>query len=335
MKNEKATWVRHAAPFCVMLLSTAAFAQTSAPQPPLKTTPTQMVDTLNGVFGQHKERAIHAKGTLLEGTFTPSPSASRISTAPHFQTTPVPVVVRFSNFAGIPDIPDTHPLASPRGLAIRFKLPDGTATDMVTHSFNGFPSSNADEFHDLLTALKASGPEAAKPTALDAYLGTHPIAKTFLTSPKPAPVSYGSLPYFGVNTLKFTNAKGQASYGRYRVVPVSAPAYLTDAQTKSAAPGYLADEVAHHVAREPLKFKLLLQVAQKGDKIDDPSVAWPETRQLVELGTLVINKMAENPTAAQKAIVFMPNALPKGIEVEDQMMNFRSASYAVSFGRRQ
>jgi catalase len=37
----------------------------------------------------------------------------------------VPVVVRFSDFAGVPSIPDTDPRASPRGMAIKFKLPDG------------------------------------------------------------------------------------------------------------------------------------------------------------------------------------------------------------------
>jgi catalase len=39
--------------------------------------------------------------------------------------------------------------------------------------------------------------------------------------------------------------------------------------------------------------------------------------------------------AVEKKIVFMPNSLPRGIEVEDQMVNFRSAAYGVSFSARQ
>lgn len=322
-------------PIGMLAVSTMALSQVTTPQPELKTSPTAMVDTLNGVFGDHKERAIHAKGTLLEGTFTPSPGAAAISMAPHLQKRAVPVIVRFSNFAGVPDIPDNHPLASPRGLAIRFQLPDGSTTDMVAHSFNGFPSADADQFRELLQALAASGPDAAKPTSLDQYLGTHPIAKNFLTAAKPAPVSYGSLPYFGVNAFKFSNAAGKVSYGRYKIVPVAAPAYLTDEQTKAAAPTYLGDEIVHHVAAGPVKFKLMLQIAAKGDQVDDPSIAWPDSRRTVELGTLVIDKVAPDMVAAQKAVVFMPNALPKGIAVEDQMVNFRASSYAVSFGRRQ
>ena len=92
--------------------------------------------------------------------------------------------------------------------------------DIVTHSFNGFPTANADEFAELLRAIGASGPEAPKPTALDTFLGTHPVAKTFLTTQKPAPVSYATVPYFGVNAFSFTNAAGHRSNVRYRFVPL-------------------------------------------------------------------------------------------------------------------
>ncbi|WP_175511332.1 hypothetical protein [Collimonas sp. OK307] len=37
------------------------------PQRELKSTPAEMVDTLNSVFGEHHSRAIHAKGIVLEG----------------------------------------------------------------------------------------------------------------------------------------------------------------------------------------------------------------------------------------------------------------------------
>jgi catalase len=90
---------------------------------------------LNGVFGKHPcARAVHAKGIMLEGTFTPSAFASSLSKAPHLQKTSVPVTVRFSDFAGIPDIPDLHELASPLGLAVKFHLPGGSETDIVGHS---------------------------------------------------------------------------------------------------------------------------------------------------------------------------------------------------------
>ncbi|NIF72140.1 catalase family peroxidase [Burkholderia sp. Ap-962] len=315
--------------------SSAAPAAATAPGE-AGSTPTQLVDALNGVFGKHAgARAVHAKGIVLEGTFTPAAGAHAISKAPHLQKASVPVVVRFSNFAGIPDIPDNHALASPRGFAIKFLLPDGSASDIVAHSFNGFPSPTADDFRDLLIALGKSGPDAPKPTPLDAYLADHPVAKAFLTAPKPAPVSYASLPYYGVNTFKFTNAAGKVTYGRYQFVPVAGAHYLDDAQTAKAAPDYLQKEIAERVKQGPLRFRLMLQLAQAGDKLDDPSIAWPDTRRRVELGTITINKLDEDNAAAQKRLLFLPAALPAGIEPADPMITARSAAYPVSFARRQ
>ena len=317
----------------VATLSTA-FAQSAAPVQ--KSTPTQLVDALNGVFGSHQgARAVHAKGIILEGRFTPGKAASSVSKAPHFQNKAVPVVVRFSNFAGVPVVPDNDGHASPRGLAVKFKLPNGDSSDIVAHSFNGFPSPTTDDFRDLLAALGSSGPNAAKPTPLDAYLGTHPVAKAFLTSPKPNPVSFASLPYFGVNTFKFTNAAGKATFGRYQFLPIGGAQYLSDAQAASASPGYLMEEIGPHVKKAPARFRLVLQIAGKDDRLDDPSVAWPDTRKTVELGVLAISRALADDPALDKKLLFIPGALPAGIEPADPMITARSTAYPVSFGRRQ
>jgi catalase len=257
-----------------------------------------------------------------------------LSKAPHLQRTAVPITVRFSDFAGVPAIPDTDPNASPRGMAVKFHLPDGSDSDLVMHSYNGFPTKTAAEFHDLLVALAASGPDAAKPTPLEKFFETHPIAKTFLTSEKPAPVSYGTLPYFGVNSFKFTNAKGDETLVRYRVQPETGDQYLTKEQLAAAGPNYLAEEIRKRVGNGPVRFKLLVQEAGDGDKIDDPSIAWPDSRKTVELGEIEIDTVNPDSDAAQRALLFIENAVPAGIEPADPMINIRSQAYAVSFARR-
>ena len=315
----------------------AASAQTSTNVPPAQTsTPEQLVDALNGVFGKHPgARAVHAKGIVLEGSFMPSRTASTISKAPHLQHTAVPVTVRFSDFAGIPDIPDNQGLASPRGLAIKFKLPDGSESDIVAHSFNGFPSPTTDDFRNLLIALASSGANVAKPTPLDKYLEAHPVAKAFLSAPKPAPVSYGTLPYYGVNTFKFINSAGNVTYGRYQFQPMAGAHYLTDDEAGKKAGDYLSEEIRAQVKQSPVRFKLVVQVAAPGDKLNDPSTAWPDSRQIVELGAISITKVVQDSDAAQRQLLFLPNALPSGIEAEDPMINARSAAYPVSYARRQ
>jgi catalase len=302
-----------------------------------KSVPEQVVDSLNAVFGVHPgARAVHAKGVVLEGTFTPSASAASVSKAAHLQKkkTPVPATIRFSDSTGLPAISDTDPGASPRGMAVKFHLPSGSKTDIVVHSFNGFPVATAVELRDFFLALAATKSGDPQPTALDTFLSTHPAAKAFVEAPKPAPVSYAMLPYFGVNAFKFTNAKGAATLGRYQLQPMAGEEFLTKEQLSTIGPDYLAIEIRERVRRGPIKFKLLVQVAESDDKLDDPTIAWPDTRKKVELGTITITKAVADSQTAEKKLLFMPGALVPGIEAADPMIAARSAAYIVSLSRR-
>jgi catalase len=268
----------------------------------------QLVDALNGVFGKQQPgvRAVHAKGVVLEGVFTPRNLASSLSKAPHLQKTSVPITVRFSNFAGILTIPDTDGLASPRGMAIRFRLPNRSDTDIVTHSYNGFPAATADEFRHLLIALGSSGSGAAKPTPLDVFLSAHPIAKKFLESQIPPPVSYATVSYFGVNTFRFTDAQGTVTFGRYQVRPADGDQSLQRDEVAKADPNYLSKEIRERVTRGAAQFRLLLEIANQGDNLDDPSIAWPQTRTKVELGTIDITQPVADDAAARRRLLFNP-----------------------------
>jgi catalase len=302
---------------------------------PQSSTPDELVDALNLVFGkQTYGRAVHAKGIVLEGRFLPSSSAADLSKAPHFQNVAVPVTARFSDFAGILTVSDTDALANPRGLALKFHLPDGSETDLVTHSFNGFPSPTADEFRQLLIALGSSGPGVATPTPADIYLAAHPIAKSFLESQQPPPVSYATLSYFGVNSFKFTNAQGQISFGRYRIEPQTGNKFLSSEEIAKTSPDYLADEIRRLVAHSPVRFNFRVQLSEPGDKIDDPSIAWPDARKTVEVGVIEITKVVPDSDAAERALIFLPSQLPAGIKPADPMIQARSDAYIVSFGRR-
>ena len=308
-----------------------------ADEPPAnpKSLAEQLVDAFNGVFGVHPGmRANHPKGIVLEGTFTPTAAAASVSKAAHLhkKKTPIPVTVRFSAGSGQPMVPDTSQM--PRGMAVKFSLPDGSTTDLVVLSFNGFPVATAEEFRDFLLAVGASGPDAPKPAPIEQFMGTPPAEKHFVESPKPQPVSYATLPYYGINAFKFTNAKGHVIFGRYQLRPVAGEHFLTQEQLATMDPNYLSTEIRERVRRGPAKFRLLLQVAEKGDKIDDPSIPWPDSRKQIELGTISITKAVADSQAAEKKLLFMPGALVPGIEAADPMIAARSASYVVSLSRR-
>src|SRR5215471_1845767 len=101
----------------VLALATALTSQVKAE--PAKETPLSMVNALHTAFGEHHARAVHTKGVVLEGTFTPSPEAKSIVSAPVFAGGPLPVVARFSLFAGVPDLPDNNDAASPAGFGVK------------------------------------------------------------------------------------------------------------------------------------------------------------------------------------------------------------------------
>jgi catalase len=278
---------------------------------------------------------VHAKGIVLTGKFTPSTTAASLSTAPHFQGGTLSVVARFSNFAGIPAVADTDPLADPRGLALRFHLPDGSDTDLVTHSFNGFPAATSDEFRRFLTALGTSPPGTPSPTPASTYLAAHPVAQHFMAAQQGPPTSYATLAYFGVNAFAFRNDKGVVQFGRYRIVPVGGVQLLGAAQIAEAAPDYLATELRTRVARAPIRFRLYVQLAGEGDQIDNPAIAWPESRPLLDLGLLEISAVAPDSAAADRELMFLPTKLPAGIEPADPMLVDRGNAYPESFRRRQ
>ena len=63
----------------------------------------EATDVANAVYGrQPGRRALHAKGTLLKGTFTATPEAATLSRAAHMQGEPVPATIWVSNGGGIP-----------------------------------------------------------------------------------------------------------------------------------------------------------------------------------------------------------------------------------------
>jgi catalase len=308
--------------------------QRDSTEPNQRHSPEQLVDALHTAFGNHRARAVHAKGIILEGVFTPDLRAATLTTAFHLQNRASIVTVRFSNFTGLPDIPDTSPSANPRGIALKFTMPDGSTTDIVGHSFNGFPTSTSDDFRDLLLAIAASGPDAAKPTTLDGFLESHPVAKTFLTTQK-TPASYATITYYGVNSFEFTNARGESRYVRYQFVPEGGEQLLTPEQSAKSGAAYLRDGIKARIATGPFRFAYYAQLAEPGDRIADPSIAWPDTRTRVLLGTIEVRSLAPNTVAEDRALSFSPTNLPDRIKPADPMLTFRAHAYPISVKERQ
>ncbi len=317
-------------------METVPESRAVVPKTETAVTPLQVVDALHEAFGNYPgARAMHAKGIILKGFFKPAHKARQLTTAPHLQGEAVPVTVRFSDFTGVPTMPNTEGSASPRGLALKFHLPGGAATDIITHSFNGFPVATTRELRELMLAIGASRHAAGKPTALDQFLVAHPAAKTFLTTQKPLPVSYATLTYYGVNSYQFTNAAGVSHFIRYQLIPEAGEAFLTSSQAALAGPDYLLQEIRQRVTRGTVAFTLCVQLAEAGDVVEDPSVAWPDDRKKRLLGRIEISNVTADTDEGEKELFFGPNNVTTGITAADPMLLDREEIYAVSVKERQ
>lgn len=301
----------------------------------------RLLKQFDGIFGLHPGcRPAHAKGMMLTGKFTPSSGAASLTRAPHMLRPSTTVTVRFSNSTGVPVIPDNDPNANPRGMAVRFHLAEHSHTDIVSHSVDAFPARTGDEFLEFLQAVATSDPskpsDPAHPWPIEKFLGSHPAALAFVQAPKPAPSSFARETYFGVTAYHFANKDGATRFGRYRIVPVAGNDHLDAAATAAKKPNYLFDELLERVARNPIEFRLLAQLADGGDVVDDATIHWPADRKLLELGTITLTQPVVNNAADQKQIIFDPIPRIDGIEPSaDPLLELRAAIYLISGRRRR
>ncbi|MEI9897049.1 MAG: catalase family peroxidase [Chthoniobacter sp.] len=294
----------------------------------------QAFDDLHGVFPGH--RPAHAKGKLLAGTFTPTPEAARLSVAPHFQA-PTPVFVRFSNFAGVPMAADNDPnQSSPRGCAVRFQLGDHVHTDIVAHSTDGFPVRTAPEFAEFLRAIAASGPDVPHPTPIEQFLGSHPKALAFVTTPKPIPTSFAHESFFSVTAYAFVDAAGARQFGRYRILPEAGNEYLSAEAAAAAGPNFLMEELATRLASQPIQMQLWVQLAAVGDVVDSVHEQWPPDRPQVLLGVIALTQLVADDDAEGRRIIFDPIPRVAGVEPSaDPLLEPRADVYVMSGRRRR
>ena len=295
------------------------------------------LQAFDNLFGLHPGfRPVHAKGVLLSGTFTPSTGVGALTRAPHVSRSSLRIEVRFSDFAGVPAVPDYDENASPRGIAVRFYLAEHVHTDIIGHSVEGFPTHTSEELVQFLRALHASGPDAPKPTPVESFLASRPAALRFVQTPKPIPTSFAKESFYSVSAYRFTNSGGISKFGRYRVIPQDGNEYLEPSAPAKKNPDFLFDEIKGRIASGSVKMRILVQVASDGDVVDDSTVQWPAQRPLVEFGTIELNGLVPDEEAAQRQIIFDPIPRVDGIEPSgDPLLEERASLYLVSGRRRR
>jgi len=287
----------------------------------------EIIDVLATIFGKHAgARAVHAKGEVYKGSFVATADALKFCKAPHFTGASIPLTLRLSDFAGIPTLPDTDPNASPRGFAVRFHTALGD-TDIVAHSYNGFPVANAEEFLEFAKALASN--------TIQAFAAEHPATALFASTPKPTPKSFANETFYGVNAFRFLNPSGEMKHARYQIVPYAGDERLTAEEVAMKGPNFLFEELAERLKKGPVEYMLIAQVADSTDNVTDATSIWPESRPKIELGKISITSEDADSKAAEKKLIFDPVHVIDGIELsDDPLILARSGIYSVSYSRR-
>jgi catalase len=292
----------------------------------------QAVDAINDISGRHEgHRAAHAKGTLLRGTF--SPSGSGLTTAAHMGGDAVPVTARVSNGGGDPGIPDYA--KEGRGLAVKFYLPDGSKTDIVALSLPCFFVRTPEDFLEF-TRLRKPDPKTGQPDfeKLGEWMGRHPeagpaIQAALSTDP---PESYATVAYNSIHSFRWTAPDGTERWVRYRFEPEEGERTLSEDAARELGRDYLQEEI---VARDVAAFTLVVIVADDADDVNDPTVAWPEERERIEVGRLELSGPDTEREQGDDILVFDPTRVADGIDLsDDEILRFRPRAYAASVTRR-
>jgi catalase len=296
----------------------------------------EAVDLLHETYGAHGgHRAVHAKGVVCRGSFTATPEAARLTRAAHMQGEPVQVTARFSNGSGNPTSRDF--VQDGRGMAVKFYLPDSSRTDIVALNLPRFFVRTPEDFISFTRASKRLPLINQPGPRFGLYLAKHrealPAVRAFLSLKPPA--SYARLRYNALHAYRWLDAEGAGRYVRYSWLPEAGEATISGPEAKQAGPDYLQEELVDRLGREPIRFRLQVQLAGEGDPIADSTAVWPEQREKVVVGTLEITELETGRDTGGDVLVFDPTRITDGIELSDDPIPlFRSQAYSVSVEER-
>lgn len=315
----------------VVAVAAGAFAYTGGFLSPDRVTPEKLVAGLAPPGGPALgHRRNHAKGICFTGVFESNGQGAALSRAQVFASGQYPALGRFNLATADPNAPDAT--VRVRGMGLQITTPDGGVwrSAMIDPPF--FPVASPDAFYALLQASHSKEPDA-----MANFAKAHPEIGAFGAWAKSAPwtSSYAEDPFNGLNSFLFVDASGAEHAVRWSLKPQAQAVPTTPEELAKLGPNYLETEITDRVGKGPQRWDLLVTVAEPGDQTANPSLAWPEGRRTVNVGTLVVQKIEDERDGPCRDINFDPTILPEGIKVsDDPFPAARSAAYARSFNLR-
>jgi catalase len=149
-----------------------------------------------------------------------------------------------------------------------------------------------------------------------------------------APVSYVRAAYFAVHTFIVTGEDGTERWVRFGWQPVVG--VLKEKPMDPPRDEYLQKDMRDRLARGTERFSLMMTIGETGDDFNDSAKQWPLHRRRIEMGTLTLEKVAEDQLEDCEKLSFNPWLLPEtGMRASaDPVLEIRRQAYEFSSNRR-
>ncbi|RTE86599.1 MULTISPECIES: catalase family peroxidase [Gammaproteobacteria] len=295
----------------------------------------RFVDMQGGQNPHAGFRRAHAKGFCIEGNFNANGALSSYTTADAFQSGSHPFTGRISISGNNPTAPDMA--AGVRSLALSFGEGNQTwRTAMNTPPV--MPVGTPEDFFAMIQALSPD-PETGErnPERIQAFFASHPetqALRNWQASYSPSQ-SFATETYNSINAFYLIDENGNQQAIRWAVAPSSETSSSPAIAINAENPDALQEEFAARIQQNAVVFDFMVTLASEQDDENNPTIPWPEDRETINAGQIVITGVSPQAGALCNEINFDPLVLPEGMAATaDPILRARSAAYAESYRRR-
>lgn len=286
------------------------------------------VNTVEEIMGKYEGyRRAHARGQVYEAKFTPAKAGLNYSSSPLFQHTELKTIVRFSHSSPDPTMADA--LSPIKGMAVKFLLPDGNEVNMAGATVPIFVAKEPEAFLEMLRigrSLKKGKPRLSKMVKLiRKYPESRAALKLYRKIEAPKSFAYGN--YYSIHAFYLVSKDKKRTPVKFTWEPAN------EERKGKATYNTMEEEFNSRLESGQVKFNLTVQLGEKEDPCDNPTIEWPKKRVKINMGHLVIQKKLLNQ---EEDFLFDPTLTGEGIECsEDKILKFRKQIYSVSHGKRK
>ena len=318
----------------VILCVVAAFLYLGGWFSPNAVTPSRFVDAFeraDGIFSGFRRN--HAKGVGVSGYFESNGQGARLSKAVVFRPGRVPVIGRFSFGGGDPNVADAPNLV--RGLACCSGCRMAKSGGRQWSAYPYFRSRR--RRISTTTSLRLSPtPRLANPIRKKWRRLPRAIPNTMraigIIQSHPPSSGFDNSAFNSLNAFRFIDAAGDSIPVRWSFAPVQPFCARARRRPPQTDKNYFFDELIASILQHPLQWHLIITLGQPGDPTNDATMAWPDGREQVDVGTLTLDHIESEETSPARDINFDPLVLPSGMAPsDDPLLSARSAIYSQSF----